>query len=235
VRVSRPGMIDRGELDWDVRAGVRRRPEDKPWTGFRLLARDDDGVAQGWANYKVAHSWRDLRARDEAEVSELCAATPGAEARLWRFLAELDLVRTVTAGDRPVDDALPWLLENARAVRQTGRADFLWVRLLDVAAGLTARSYGTTDRLVLEVVDPLGFAGGRFALDVSSDGATCGPTDESADLTLPVTTLGAAFLGGTRLATLHAAGWLDEHRPGAVARGDAVFAGAVAPWCNTWF
>lgn len=235
VRASRPGMIARDDLDWDVRADVRRRPEDKPWQGLRVLARDDDGVAQGWANYKIDNSWVDLRSRSRAEVTDLCAASTAIEARLWRFLAELDLVKTVTAVDRPVDDTLPWLLENARAVRKTGWADFLWVRLLDVPAALTARSYGTAGRLVLDVPDPLGFATGRFALDASPEGATCASTDERADVTIPVRTLGAAFLGGMRLSTLHAAGWLDEHTPGAVTRGDAILAGGCAPWCNTWF
>jgi predicted acetyltransferase len=235
VRASRPGMIGRSDFDWDVRADLRRRPEDQPWQGFRVLVRDDDGLAQGWANYKIMDRWEDMRPRSNAEVADLCAADPAAEARLWRFLAELDLVTTVTAADRPVDDRLPWLLDNARAARQTSRIDFLWVRVLDVAACLTARTYAATDRLVLDVVDPLGLAGGRFALDGSPEGATCVPTDQPAELTIPVRTLGSAFLGGVRVSTLHAAGWLDEHVPGAVARADAMFAGDVAPWCNTWF
>jgi predicted acetyltransferase len=235
VRAARPGMIGRTELDWDQRADLCRPPEAKPWLGFRLLTRDDDGVAQGWANYTVVDDWVDLRPRSAVEVTDLCAATPAAEARLWRFLAELDLIATVKARDRPVDDPLPWLLDNARAARQTARTDFLWVRILDVAASLTARSYGTPGRVVLEVVDPLGLAGGRFALDVTPDGAECVPSDESADLTVPVGTLGSAYLGGARVATLHAAGRVDEHVPGAVARADAMFAGPIAPWCNTWF
>jgi predicted acetyltransferase len=141
----------------------------------------------------------------------------------------------VTAGDRPVDDALPWLLDNARAVRQAGRADFLWVRVLDVATSLTSRSYAAAGRLVLEVVDPSGLTGGTFSLDASSHGAVCSATGARADLTLPIRALGAAYLGGVRFGTLHAAGWLDEHTPGSVARADAVFAGTVAPWCNTLF
>ncbi len=235
MRVSRPGMIGRSDVVWDMLADLRRRPEDKPWQGFRVLVRDDDGAAQGWASYKVVDDWTDLRPRSTAEVADLCAAEPGAEARLWRFLADLDLVTKVTARDRPVDDTLPWLLDNARALRPAGRADFLWVRVLDVARSLAARSYAGAGRLVLEVADPLGLAGGTFALDASSEGAECSATDESPDLTLPVRTLGAAYLGGARLATLHAAGWLDEHTPGSVGRADALFAGSVAPWCNTWF
>jgi predicted acetyltransferase len=235
VRTSRPGMIGRSDVVWDALADLRRRPEEKPWQGFRVLVRDADGIAQGWASYKVVDDWSDLRSRANAEVADLCAAEPGAEAKLWRFLAELDLVTKLVAGDRPVDETLPWLLDNARAVRQVGRSDFLWVRPLDVATSLAARSYAAQGRLVLEVVDPLGLTGGTFALDASPGGAQCSATDEPADITLPVRTLGAAYLGGSRLATLHAAGWLDEHTPGSVIRADALFAGTVAPWCNTWF
>jgi predicted acetyltransferase len=235
VRTARPGMIRRTDFNWDVSADLRRRPENQPWTGFRLLCRDEDGRAQGWANYKFNESWEGLRTRCTVDVNDLCAATPAAEARLWRFLAELDLIVSLSAGDRPVDEILPWLLADARAARLTACSDFLWVRPLDVVRTLEARTYSATGGVVLEVTDSLDLAGGRFALDASPAGATCSCTKERADLTVPVRTLGAACLGGMRLATLHAAGWLDEHTVGAANRADALFASAVTPWCNTWF
>ena len=168
-------------------------------------------------------------------MSELCAADPRAEARLWRFLAELDLIATLKAADRPVDELLPWLLVDGRAAKETARNDFVWVRPLDVPALLAARTYTATARVVIEVVDDQGLAGGTFVLDASPVGASCTATSESADLTMPVRTLGAVSLGGPRVAMLHAAGWLDEHTPGSVAAADALFAGSVEPWCNTWF
>jgi len=235
VRISRPGMIARSDFDWDVKADIRRRPEDKPWLGFRVLCRDDTGTPQGWANYKIDDKWEGMRPLGKVEVADLCAATPLAEARLWRFLAELDLIITVTAGDRPVDDILPWLLHDARAAKHTGACDFVWVRPLDVPALLGARAHATSARLVLEVVDAQGLADGRYLLDATPDRATCKPTSETADITLPVRTLGALSLDGQRAAALHAAGWLDEHRPGAVAIADSLFTGPVTPWCNTWF
>ena len=127
-------MIGRDDLRWDALADVRRRPEDKPWGGFRVLCRDEDGVAQAWASYKVESRWTDGRPHGTAEVADLCGASPTAEARLWRFLTELDLISTVKAVDRPVDDVLPWLLTDARAAKSSGARDFLWVRPLDVAA-----------------------------------------------------------------------------------------------------
>ena len=118
VRLSRPGMIGRDDLDWDVHADIRRYPEAKPWQGFRLLCVDDGGTAQGYASYTVDKKWTDMRPQSVVELSELVAATPGAEARLWRFVAELDLVAAIKAGDRPTDEVLPWLLENGRLAKQ---------------------------------------------------------------------------------------------------------------------
>jgi len=235
VRATRPGMISRSEFDWDVKSDIRRRPEDKPWLGFRVLCRDDDGTAQGWANYTVQEKWDGMRPFGTIDVPDLCAATPAAEARLWRFLSELDLVVTITAGDRPVDDTLPWLLHNARAAKCTRRHDFIWVRPLDVSRLLEARTYGATGRLVFEVVDDQGLTDGRYVLDAAPGGAACGPTDESPDLTWSARSLGAVSLGGQSVANLHAAGWLDEHRAGSVGLADRMFASAVTPWCNTWF
>ena len=236
VRLSRPGMIDRGAFDWDLRSDIRRYPEDpKPWSGFRLLCLDDDGTVQGYARYTVEDTWRDKRPRNTIEVRELAAATPGAEARLWAYLLTIDLIATIKADDRPVDDVLPWLLLDGRHAKQTSCFDMLWLRPLDVERLLTVRSYGTAGRVVFEVDDPLGFAAGRFALDASPDGATCSPTTESAELTIPVKALGAACLGDVRLDVLARAGWLDEHVAGAAARASVLLASAVAPWCNTWF
>ena len=228
-------MIRRDDLDWDVHADLRRYPEAKPWQGFRLLCVDDGGTPQGYASYTVDKKWAEMRPQCVVELSELAAATPDAEARLWRFLAELDLVALVKASDRPTDEALPWLIENGRLAKQVSSFDHIWVRPLDVARLLTTRSYATSGRVVIEVVDPQGYAGGRFLLEASSDGATCLATTQVAELTVPVKALGAASLGGVDVGALARAGWLDEHVVGAAERAGTLLAGTVAPWCNTWF
>lgn len=93
----------------------------------------------------------------------------------------------------------------------------------------------TSGRLVLEVLDAAGLAGGRFALDGGPGGASCAPTTASTDLTLDVAVLGSIYLGGYGVRRLAAAGLVDEHTAGAVARADAIFRSPVAPWCSTWF
>jgi hypothetical protein len=47
---------------------------------------------------------------------------------------------------------------------------------------------------------------------------------------LPVVALGAAYLGGTRLGGLAAAGQINEQRPGAVAELSAAMSWDPAPW-----
>jgi hypothetical protein len=47
--------------------------------------------------------------------------------------------------------------------------------------------------------------------------------------------LAAAYLGGNRFLTLEQAGLLEEVRPGAVARLDALFKTDRAPWCPSHF
>lgn len=235
IRRARAGMIDRDTFTWDAQADLRRSPEDKPWQGFRVLCSDDDGVVQGYASYTIKRDWNDMRPQGLVEVSEMAATTPAAQARLWRYLAELDWIVKVKAGDRPVDEMLPWLLADGRHAKQTNHADFIWVRPLDVSRLLTARTYTSTGTLVVEVVDPQGLAGGRFLLDASPDGAMCAPTTDTADLTMPIAALGAASLGGASVQTLARAGWLDEHTEGAVDRASAMLGTPRPPWCNTWF
>jgi predicted acetyltransferase len=235
LRTSRPGMIGRDQLMWDLLADIRRWPEAKPWVGFRLLCSDAEGTTQGYARYTVDDNWRDKRPQATVTVNELGAATPAAEARLWSYLSEMDWVTTLKAADRPADEVLPWIVVDGRHAKQVSCFDMLWVRPLDVARLLTTRAYGATGQVVVEVTDDLGLASGRFALDASPAGATCTPSTATAELTLPASALGAAYLGGVRLDVLHRAGWLDEHAAGAVGRAARLFEGAVAPWCNTWF
>ena len=235
VRRSRPGMIGRDDFDWDLKADLRRGPEGKPWHGFRLLCRDDDGVAQGYACYTVKEHWADFRPRSTAEVSELCAASPSAEARLWRFLAELDLIATVSASDRPLDELLPWLLVDGRAVKQVSLHDFVWVRPLDVPALLGGAP--TPPR-----VEWCSRSSTTSASPVARSPSTPRRTGPAARRrrSRPISRFLWAPSGrcpsagrGWRRSTPPAGS--TSTRRGAVAVADALFAGAVAPWCNTWF
>ena len=101
---------------------------------------------------------------------------------------------------------------------------------------MRAISSFTTGSMVIEVVDGAAWGGTRRLLvDAGPGGATCRPTDRSADLTLPVAALGGACLGGTRLRDLVLPHGADEHRPGALAALDALLRTHDEPDCSTFF
>jgi predicted acetyltransferase len=91
--------------------------------------------------------------------------------------------------------------------------------------------------VVLEVTDALLPANaGRWRLRADGYGSVaCERADEAADLVIDVRELGAAYLGGTRLGTLAAAGLIREIRPGALARLSAAMTWDPAPWCPQIF
>jgi predicted acetyltransferase len=76
---------------------------------------------------------------------------------------------------------------------------------------------------------------GRFRLEGGPDGAACEPTTAAPHLGLDIAALGAAYLGGPRLATLARAGRVVELAPGALGRADRMLASDPAPLCTTHF
>ena len=235
-RGRQPGDIDRWDVLWDIVTGVRTGDPGNAKPGVAVVARDAAGVPQGTLRYTLEARWPERAVGSIVHVGLLDAATPAAHAALWGYLANLDAVATVRAEDRALDDPLPWLFTDHRAARQSGRADFLWTRLLDVPRCLAARRYERPGDVVLEVDDKHGWAGGRFALQVADDGtAVCEPTTATADLELPVTVLSSVWLGGTDLRGATAAGLVDERRPGAADRAAAMLRTSTAPYSSTWF
>jgi predicted acetyltransferase len=234
-RRTQPGAIGRSDRWWDGTLEQVDVPGATPTKGYQALYRSPGGGVDGYLRYTAANEWDHMRPTGALTITELVAATSDAYLGLWRYCCEIDLVTKVHAGNRCIHEPLAWYLEDGRAIRQNGRYDFLWVRILDVAAALSARRYPSEGRVVLDVADPLGIAQGRFALEGGPDGAVCTTTDAAADLTLPVDALGSVFLGGMSLLALADARGIDEHTSGALMRADTMFRGPVTPWCSTWF
>jgi predicted acetyltransferase len=235
------GAINRTDQWWDLATGVVPWPGEDPKHRYAVMHHDPDGVPDGLLLYRVEESWLDRVPANTVHVNELVTATPQAYRGLWRYLAELDLVTMVRAEERPIDEALPWLLIDQRAARQATRCDFEWTRLLDPAAALSARRYETPGEVTFEVVDEQGWAAGRYRLEVDAGGSgRCTRTSAPAQITLTVQALSALWLGGGGLggAGLDAAvlaGQAVEHRDGGTRLLGAILRTARAPWTSTWF
>ena len=227
------GQVDRPAHCWARAAD----PDGPPESRVNAFVHESGGQVDGLVTWRPFGEFDLAGDLGGVTVLDLVAATPLAYRNLWAYLAGIDVVERIVLKARPVDEPARWFLADGRALRQTYTGDFLWVRLLDVAAALTARCYSTSGRVVLDVRDPSaeGFATGRWVLDGGPDGATCTPSTESPDLTLPSTVLASAYLGGYQLTPQAVAGRCEEHTSGAVARLDAMLATTPAPWCQTAF
>jgi predicted acetyltransferase len=235
-RRANPGEIERDDLYWDIVLGVIPRAwnEDSA-KRFHVLAEDGDGPVGSMA-YRIDDQWNGRIPNGKAIVDMFTATSAESYVALWDHLLRLDWVTRIEAEDRPDDEPLRLLVNDARLVRETMVSDFLWARLLDVPACLSARTYSTRDRLVLEVIDRFRPAsGGRFALDGGPEGATCVPTGDPADLGVESADLAAAWLGGAPLWLPAQVGRVDEPTPGARHRFDTMFTNRPPPFCSTWF
>jgi predicted acetyltransferase len=235
---GRPGLPARDDRWWDytVWDPQHRRSGTSP---LRCVIAEDDAGPRGYALFSVRPEWGEHGIPAGAlTVQELMAADPAAYAAIWGDLLTRDLIAEVRARMRPADDPLLYLLADGRRAR-AHLLDGLWVRLVSVPGALARRRYACGLDVVIDVADEL-FAenAGRWRLRAAgpaAQGASCERTSAPADVALPVQALGAAYLGGTRLGALAAAGLVTELRPGALTALSAALSWDPAPWCPAIF
>ncbi|EAR24113.1 hypothetical protein A20C1_02574 [marine actinobacterium PHSC20C1] len=238
IRLSTPGQIAGWPLRWDQIAGLA--PGDEDYTKkTRIVQFDDDsGTPRGYVVYRVTGGGLDFT-NHKLTVDYLLAETPEAYEALWRYILEVDLVREVRAELRSVDEPLLWHLTDRRAVSQAP-IDHLWLRILDVVASLSSRSYAGHARIGFDVSDALGFAEGRFLLETNDSGVPrVTKVDafdaETALLALTVNELSSLYLGGVTASSLVAAGRVTEVTEGASIIVERTFHSPVTPWLSIWF
>ena len=217
----RSGEVDRNDAWHRHLSDIRAMARGEFGSSVYLAHRD------GYAIYRIAEHWNDGHPAHDMNVVELVAVTPEAHAALWHTLLGVDLVGPITSRQVPVDDPLPYLLTNQRALQTTGLNDGIWVNVRDVATCLASRVYGTTDRLVVEV------DGARWSIDGGPNGATCRKVRTRPDLVLDHASLGALLLGGVRPSVLATGRRLTARNADVLRRGDGFFMTSPAPHCLT--
>ncbi len=236
ARVQRPGMASRTDAWWRLETLSDLEEHREDFTALRVAIAGDRERPDGYAIYAAKERWSDQGPDAIVRVQELVAATPAAEAALWRFLGGIDLVGELEVPNRPVDDLAPLLTRDPRAIRVTEVADALWVRILDLPGAVAARTWAAPARVVLDVAGARADGiGGRWALDLGPDGGSCTPTDRPPDLAVAEGDLAGLYLGDGTLARLVAAGRAQERTPGAAAALDAALRTPLAPWAATDF
>lgn len=242
------GDIDRGVAWWKQALREVKIRHFSHGEGQTLALRydDADGTPQGYALYRVAPGeWGNLI------VDDVVSTTPEARYALWRHLTGISLTKKVTFHQASAEDAIQWRLVDRRAVTTSAHGDALWLRVVDVPTVLGARRFAAPAvsgprEHVLDVVDALGLAGGRFVLRLDDSGSAVverlGDVPESdpqaetdgAAVRLSINDLSAVLLGGSRVSALADAG-LIAGSPEAVHALDLAFATEHAPFLRTHF
>lgn len=231
ARAQIPGMMSRTRDWWELR--MLNDAPDRPSQGGptnRVLL-EHDGLPVGYALYRMSQSFEDGSSTGKVIVREAVGATDAATREIWRFLFDIDWVARIEASLLPVDHPLLLLLAEPRRARFR-LSDALWIRLVEVGAALSARTYSGDGALTLEVEDVLlPENSGCWRLE----GGRAERTDAGPDLRLGIDTLGSAYLGGISFGQLGRAGRVEELVPGALGRADALFRADRAPWCPEIF
>ena len=171
--------------------------------------------------------WNDGHPSHEVALKEFAAVTPEAHAALWHTLLNLDLVGTITSRAIAVDDPLPLLLENPRALRTTNLNDGVWLNVRAVPACFGGRTYRVSDRIVVEV------DGTRWAIDGGPDGASCKVVKSRPDLVTTHGPFSSLLYGGVLPSALVAGGRMQARNAAALGRADIFFTTSLAPHCQS--
>jgi predicted acetyltransferase len=232
--LDRPGELARDDEWWAGR--LERMRKQAAGKSVRVaLHESSDGTADGYALYWIDPKWVDHHAQNEVRVLELVGGGP-VRVELWRFLLGLDLCRTVVDGTARVEEPVSDLLPDPRQWRVRGVYDQLMLRVIDVAAALSARGYDADGRLVLQVVDDvLPDQSGTYALEVAGEDATCVRTHGDADIVTSAQVLATTYLGDRSWRRLAEAGAVQVRSTRAAALADAMFGTSSPPQCLTVF
>lgn len=233
---ARPGVITRREWMWQ-----RYLAEllDGSAAQHIVVHTSPDGDDDGFAHYSV--KWKESfdDPHGVGKIWDVWGATPAVELALWRFLTDIDLVRTYTAHWRPIDDVAQMGAADPRAYRTVLVGDEQWLRLLDVDAALSARTYRAGDAVTIAVTDPP-FDDNTGVWRVAAGGAeriagsATAVAAATADIVVDITALSAAYLGSTSWHDLVAAGDATAS-PDAIERADALFVHRPQAFCGSHF
>jgi predicted acetyltransferase len=226
-----PGMYERSATWWERRL-LADPPEFRFGGGPKLYAvLEVDGEPQAYALYRLHVSFGNLGPETKLRTIEVLGTTPAATASIWRYLLDVDWTQTLAAQLLPVDHPLLLLIARLNLSRPT-ISDGLWVRLVDVGAALSGRSYAGQGAVVLDVRDEFcEWNAGRWIVE----GGEAARADAEADLALDAADLASVYLGGFTFRELWRAGRVEELRTDALLRADALFRTDVAPCCPEIF
>ncbi len=233
IQPTRPGMYKRSEPWWAHKHFADPEKHRGGASAMRFAVAEAGGEPIGYVSYRQKASWEQL-AEGEIHIRDMMPVTDAAYRALWHFIISIDLFPIVKYWNNPVDDPLVFMLRDGRAV-ETKTFDGLWTRLIDAPAALEARRFTADGALTIRVEDTFcEWNDGTYRLQVDGGMATCERVTAEPDVAMPVSTLGAIYLGGRSARALARVGMVDGDASD-LKKLDDMFRSYPAPWCPEIF
>ena len=234
ARPGRSGMLTRSDAWWTHRLLADPESWREGKSKLRHVVFEESGTVTGYATYRQKSSWDDFLADGEVNVTEVVVTTQDAHTALWAFLTNIDLFPRVEWWNMPTDDPLLWKVGDRRRINQKV-VDGLWVRVMDVPAALSARTYDRDGVVTFELNDPTRpQTSGTYRLEVADGVGNCSQVDATADVSFHAEILGSLYLGGGDALAMAGSGRIDGE-PAAVTMLHRIFRSDQPPWCPEVF
>lgn len=172
-----------------------------------------DGLPDGFAVFRFK-GWDES---PQAKVVKVCAAEASVERALWKALADMDLVETLTYELSGPNHHLSLSLADERAVKVSSLGDWVWLRILDVPGAVAGRAFDSDGQVVVGIDDPMGYASGTWRITAADGAGSAELTDAEPEVRLNVATL-ALLWHNDRTATQAAEAGLVLGAPEAIRR-----------------
>ena len=122
IAADRVGALNRDDNWWVV-----KWHDPEQWrrgaSAYRFAFHyDRRGRPDGYVAFRVKNKWEESGSAAEVIIDELDASNAKARAALWRFVLDLDLVRTFSMDSAP-DEPLRYFVNDLRSVKTTCRTE----------------------------------------------------------------------------------------------------------------
>jgi predicted acetyltransferase len=191
---DRPGSV-KHDAALRTREVMDTRTPGPNFSGLRCVLAQRENIVTGYALYCTYPRYSVAIPEGRVRVRRVHALDLASYIRLWMFLLDQDLMALTTHDHLPGDDPLLNILEDVRAAK-AWRRDGLWLRVVDVEAALSKRSYACPVDVVIAVRDRLcAWNAGRWHREGDRRGGSCRRCKRGPDIALDVRELGALYLG----------------------------------------
>ena len=228
---QRPGMIKREISRWN-RLKLEMERKDIPGIPSYALFKKD-GKYEGYVNYRL--NLNSTTTDGSLLINEIISTTDEAHLNLVNYCMSIDGVKKITSKSRPLDDPIPWILEEPRKLSRYVE-DQLHLRIVDVPSALVARKYNVDGQITILVTDNiLESNNAKFSLENSSNIAKCKKTNLPHDLKIDIRELGSIYLGETSWLNLCKSKLIEINSLEKLHLADQMFYSIPSPWCADYF